>query len=137
MKKLKLARSLMAAGSVVALSAVLYGCAGGGGGGEDAANLRAMDAEDALAALNVAAMAQLGEDGVLTPETYAEIIAGTETARQAAVAAAVMEANRLAEIARMEAVAAAVMGANGLADIARQEAVAAAVMEANGLAEAN
>ena len=72
MKKSNLTRSLMAACSIVALSAVMYGCSSSG---KDSANMRADDAEAALAALNEAAMDQLGEGETLTPETYAAIIA--------------------------------------------------------------
>ena len=45
MKKTKLTRSLLAACSIVALSAVMYGCSSSG---ENAANTRADNAEDAL-----------------------------------------------------------------------------------------
>ena len=51
MKKSNLTRKLMAACSVVALSAVMYGCSGSG---EDSANMRADDAQSALAALQEA-----------------------------------------------------------------------------------
>ena len=51
MKKTKLTRSLLAACSIVALTAVMYGCSSSG---EDAANMRADDADSALAALQEA-----------------------------------------------------------------------------------
>ena len=51
MKKSNLTRSLMAACSIVALSAVMYGCSSSG---KNSANMRAADAESALAALQEA-----------------------------------------------------------------------------------
>ncbi len=59
-KKTPLTRSLMAAASIVALSAVMYGCSSSG---ENAANTRADEAEKQLEAL----LAAYDGDGILTP----------------------------------------------------------------------
>ena len=141
MKKTNLTRKLMAACSIVALSAVMYGCSSSG---EDEAQMNADMYKAQLDALNAAAMAELGEGESLTPEAIAAIIAARDaavTARMdadaaaAAAAAAQMTAEGERDAANMAAAAAA--EAQATAEAARDAAdmAAAAAAEAQGMAE--
>ena len=122
MKKTNLTRSLLAACSIVALSAVMYGCSSSG---EDEAQMNADMYKAQLDALNAAAMAELGEGEALTPETYAQILADMAADTQAALMAAADAADA--------AQAAALMAAADAADAAQ----AAALMAAADMAAAD
>ena len=135
MKKSKLTRSLLAACSIVALSAVMYGCSSSG---EDEAQMNADMYKAQLDALNAAAMAELAEGETLTPETYAQILAAAaadkaEALRLAGVAAdeAKAEALRLAGLAADEAKAEALRLAGVAADEAKAEALRLAGLAAD------
>ena len=134
-KKTPLTRSLMAAASIVALSAVMYGCSSSG---ENAANDRAKAAEDALAKaqmdLATAQAAQKAAEDAAAAAATAQMAA--ETARDAAIAAqataemerdAAKAAEAAAEAARAVAVAAqeAAEAAQGMAEADRDAANAA------------
>ena len=122
MKKTKLTRSLLAACSIVALSAVMYGCVHSGGPSQSE-----LDAAEAAAA--AAAEAQAAAEAEAAAAAEAQAAAEAEAAAaaaeaEAAAAAAAAEAEAAAAAAAAEAEAAAAAAA------AEAEAAAAAAAEA-------
>ena len=109
MKKTKLTRTLMAACSVVALSAVMYGCVHSGDGDEPpkveapdlsaqiAAAKKASDA--AMTASNAAAAAVIGVEGIRDYDAVSYVDARTAAAAAAAASSAAKEASAAAAAA--------------------------------------
>ena len=135
MKKTKLTRSLLAACSIVALSAVMYGCAHTDSGPSqeelDVANA-ATAAAEAKADVDAAAAATAAEEAAATAATAAEEAA-------AAAATAAEEAAATAATAAEEAAAAAATAAEeaaAAAATAAEEAAAAAATAAEEAAAA-
>ena len=136
MKKSNLTRSLLAACSIVALSAVMYGCSSSG---EDAAISDRDMLQAELDALNEAAMGELAEGEKLSPEVIAALIAARDAADTAAAnaeAAKMMadQAAATAEAARTAAEAAQAT-AEGERDAANMAAAAAAAAQATAEGE--
>ena len=131
MKKTKLTRSLLAAVSIVAVSAVMYGCSSGPSQSElDAATERAAVAEAAAAA---AAEAEAAAAAAAAEAEAAAAAAAAEAEAAAAAAAAEAEAAAAAAAAEAEAAAAAAAAeaeAAAAAAAAEAEAAAAAAAEA-------
>ncbi len=124
MKKTKLTRSLLAACSIVALSAVMYGCSSSG---ENAANTRADNAEDTAAQLLAERDAALAAQATAEAERDA-----ANAARDAALAAqATAEAERDAANTARDAAVAARMAAEQAQANAEAAQMAAEQAQAN------
>ena len=140
MKKTKLTRSLLAACSIVALSAVMYGCSSGPSQDElDAANA-ATDAAEAKAEVDAAAAATAAEEAAAASATAAEeAAAASATAAEEAAAAsatAAEEAAAASATAAEEAAAAAATAAEEAAAAAATAAEEAAAAAATAAEEA-
>ena len=131
MKKTKLTRSLLAACSIVALSAVMYGCTHSSGPSQtdlDAAN-EATAAAEAKADVDAAAAATAAEEAAAASATAAEEAA-------AAAATAAEEAAAASATAAEEAAAAAATAAEEAATAAATAAEEAATAAATAAEEA-
>ena len=122
MNKRKLTRSLMAACSVVAITAVMYGCGGGGGGDAEAPAMDTSDMDAALGAAQLAAM---------TAATAADTAADT-----AETAVADVMANSSADAGSYAVANNAAMRARTAADEAQAASATAAATMDTAVAEA-
>ena len=103
MKKTKLTRSLMAACSIVALSAVMYGCVHSGDGGEMDTGMEMPEpmptpAELLAAAQTALADAQAAVDAAVTAEQISAAYAALATAQAQVAAAAALPENQIAAL---------------------------------------
>ena len=141
MKKTKLTRSLLAACSIVALTAVMYGCEGGHSDAElaDAESAAAADAKAAAEAAAAEAQAEADAAAMAAAEAQAEAEAKAraEEAARAEAEAAAREAEIAEEAAQAAAAAATKEAAAAAAAAAAEKAAAEArAKEAAEAAEA-